>query len=79
MIPEESSSAPPAQPRRPFQFSLFALFALMTTAALGSAVYANWNLVGGVLIFLVSLVGVLVLFTAIRLAIHLAIGQRADR
>lgn len=77
MIPEQFPSA--AEATRRFQFSLMTLFAVTTMAALASAIWVNWELVGGVLIFLASLLGVLSLFGAIRLAIHLAIGQVHER
>jgi hypothetical protein len=71
MSPEESPSASPSQSGRRFQFSLLALFALMTTAAFAAAIYVNWNPVGR----MVTLIGVVALFVAVRLAIHLRIGQ----
>jgi hypothetical protein len=76
MFPEESSSTPPAKsPKHRFQFSLLTLLSLMTAVALASAIYVSWNPIGRA----ITLVGVAALFVAVRLAIHLRIGQeRAD-
>lgn len=77
MIPEKSASAPGSA--RPFQFRLVTLFGVTTVAAFALAIWVNWELVGGVLIFLASLVGVLTSFAGIRLAIHLLIGQVSEQ
>lgn len=54
---------------RHFQFSIKTLLAVTATTALGLGIWSNWKEVGGILIFLLSLLGVLVLIVLVRLAI----------
>jgi hypothetical protein len=60
-----------APPKRRFQFSIKTLLA---AAALGLGIWSNWKAVDGILIFLASLLGVLILIALVRMAILSALG-----
>jgi hypothetical protein len=62
------------KPKRRFQFSIKALLAVTAAAALGLGIWSNWKAVGGILIFLLTLLGVLVLIMLVRLAILWALS-----
>ena len=70
---------PVARANSRFQFSLYSLFVLTTVAAVASAIWVNWSLIGGVLLFLLCLVVAIALIAAVRVAIHLAIAQGEQR
>jgi hypothetical protein len=63
-----------APPKRRFQFSIKTLLAVTAAAALGLGIWSNWKAVGGILIFLSSLLGVLILIALVRMAILSALG-----